>query len=176
MRERLQNEQKAQTSIENTLKADLAAIGNDLGTSRISPSTPSPIKAKTGSSATSTTSFGVAQRLRNLETKSATFMDDTRKRILALEKDVERSLLVSEKRAKKLDELYHEACKENESLYGRFNTEISNLVKAVRMGNGEENLKDQLKDSLEETARLKKENMRLRRELSGLKAQQSEDP
>lgn len=171
------NEKKAQASADNALKADVAAVGNDLAAPRMPPSAPSsPSKSKTGPSSAGATGSAHIQRVRSLETKFTTLMEDMRKRTLALEKDVETTLLVSEKRAKKLDELYREASAENEALYERFNTEISNVVKAVRMGNGEECLKSQLKESLEESARLKKENMRLKRELSGLKAQQAGDP
>lgn len=87
-----------------------------------------------------------------------------------MKKDVDTSLLVSEKRAKKLDELYREASAENEALYERFNTELGKVVKEVRAGNGVEVMKTQLKSTLEELSRVKKENLRLKRELGGLKA------
>jgi hypothetical protein len=166
-----------QTSAESTLKTDLTAIGNDMTAPKMPPSAPSsPSKSRTGTSTSATMSSSQAQRVRNLETKFTNVFDDMRKRTLALEKDVETTLLVSERRAKKLDELYREASAENETLYERFNTDIGNVVKAVRMGNGEESLKTQLKETLEEVGRLKKENMRLKRELGGLKAQQAGDP
>jgi hypothetical protein len=81
-------------------------------------------------------------------------------------------LVVSERRAKKLDELYREASAENEALYERFNTELGKVVKDVRLDNGEEALKAQLREALGELARMRKENMRLRREVGGLRSQQ----
>lgn len=91
----------------------------------------------------------------------------------AIEKDLESSLVVSEKRAKKLDELYREASAENEALYDRFNSELSKVAKDVRAGDAEDALKSQLSSALEEIGRLKKENFRLKREVGGLRAQQA---
>lgn len=90
-----------------------------------------------------------------------------------MEKDLESSLVVSEKRSKKLDELYREASAENEALYDRFNSELSKLAKDVRAGSTEEALKNQLTGALEDIGRLKKENFRLKREVGGLRAQQA---
>lgn len=109
-------------------------------------------------------------RLRNLEQQFSTHNTEMNNRTATLEKDLESALLVSEKRAKKLDELYREASAENEALYERFNSELSKVVKEVRVGNGQETLKTQLKNSLEELSRVKKENLRLKREVGGLKA------
>jgi hypothetical protein len=92
-------------------------------------------------------------------------------RTSALEKDLESSLIVSEKRVKKLDELYREASAENEALYDRFNTELSKIARDVRSGSAEDSLKSQLANALEEISRLKKENFRLKREVGGLRAQ-----
>lgn len=99
-------------------------------------------------------------------------MSDLTARSASLEKDIENSLIVSERRAKKLDELYRGASAENEALYQRFNDELSRIAKDVRHGNGEATLREQLRETLDELARMKKENMRLKREIGGLKAQQ----
>lgn len=93
-------------------------------------------------------------------------------RTTSLEKDIEDSLLVSERRARKLDELYREASAENEALYQRFNSELSRVTREIRAGGGEEVLRTQLREALDEVARVKKENLRLKREVGGLKAQQ----
>ena len=90
-----------------------------------------------------------------------------------MEKDLESSLVVSEKRSKKLDELYRAASAENEALYDRFNSELSKVAKDVRTGSTEEALKNQLSGAFEEIGRLKKENFRLKREVGGLRAQQA---
>lgn len=113
-------------------------------------------------------------RVRNLESRLATLSSDLENRTIALEKDLETSLIVSERRVKKLDELYREASAENEALYERFNAELSKVVKDIRLGEGEEALKTQLREALEELGRVKKENLRLKREISGLRAQQAD--
>lgn len=110
-------------------------------------------------------------RLSSLEERFDNMSGEYNGRTSALEKDLESSLLVSEKRVKKLDELYREASAENEALYDRFNTELSKIAKDVRSGSAEDSLKSQLANALEEISRLKKENFRLKREVGGLRAQ-----
>ena len=114
----------------------------------------------------------LASRVRELETRFSVMSSDLGGRTAAIEKDLETSLIVSERRAKRLDELYREASAENEALYERFNTELARVVKDVRLGGGEEALKNQLREALEELGRVKKENLRLKREVGGLRAQQ----
>ena len=115
-------------------------------------------------------------RVRSLESRLTTLTSDLGKRTTTLEKDLENSLAVSERRVKKLDELYREASAENEALYERFNSELGKMMKDVRAGRGETVLKAQLKEALEDVGRVKKENMRLKREVNGLRGQQSSAP
>lgn len=115
----------------------------------------------------------LSSRIRNLEEKFETLSGEFNGRTSSIEKDLESSLVVSEKRAKKLDELYREASAENEALYDRFNSELSKMANAARMGSVDEALKSQLAGALEEIGRLKKENFRLKREVGGLRAQQA---
>lgn len=82
---------------------------------------------------------------------------------------MESSLLVADKKAKKLDELYREANAENEALYERFNDELGKMLKGVKAGRGEEMAKAKMKEYQDEIGKLKKENVRLKRELFGLK-------
>jgi hypothetical protein len=110
-------------------------------------------------------------RLSSLEERFDNMSGEYNGRTSALEKDLESSLIVSEKRVKKLDELYREASAENEALYDRFNTELSKIARDVRSGSAEDSLKSQLANALEEISRLKKENFRLKREVGGLRAQ-----
>lgn len=112
-------------------------------------------------------------RVQDLERKFESLSGEFNGRTTSIEKDLESSLVVSEKRAKKLDELYREASAENEALYDRFNSELSKISKEVRTGNGEDAIKTQLSSSLDEIGRLKKENFRLKREVAGLRAQQA---
>lgn len=110
-------------------------------------------------------------RLKRLEERFESMAGEYDSRTSALERDLESSLVVSEKRVKKLDELYREASAENEALYDRFNAELSKIAKDVRSGSAADALKDQLSNALEEISRLKKENFRLKREVGGLRAQ-----
>lgn len=186
MRERVQNEKKALASAESSLQAELASIGSEISSSsRTSPTKPRPsssganIKstastASTAGSLTSATSTtALTNRIRSLESKLTTLTSTLTSRTTGLEKDIENSLLVSERRAKKLDELYREASAENEALYERFNNELSRITKDVKTGRGEEAVGTQLKEALDEVARVRKENLRLKREVGGLRAQQA---
>lgn len=121
----------------------------------------------------SPTNAALASRIRTLESRFDSLSGEFNGRTSAMEKDLESSLVVSEKRSKKLDELYREASAENEALYDRFNSELSKLAKDVRAGSTEEALKNQLTGALEDIGRLKKENFRLKREVGGLRAQQA---
>lgn len=115
----------------------------------------------------------LTSRVHEMELRFEGLSREFNNRTSAIEKDLESSLVVSEKRAKKLDELYREASAENEALYDRFNLELSKIVKDVRMGSAEEALRTQLTCALEEIGRLKKENFRVKREAGGLRAQQA---
>ncbi len=117
------------------------------------------------------TALSLESRLTRLEERFENMSGEYNGRTSAIEKDLESSLIVSEKRAKKLDELYREASAENEALYDRFNTELSKIARDVRSGSAEDALKSQLANALEEISRLKKENFRLKREVGGLRAQ-----
>lgn len=179
----MQNEKKALASAESSLQAELASIGSEISSSsRTSPTKPRPsssganIKstASTAGSLTSATSTtALTNRIRSLESKLTTLTSTLTSRTTGLEKDIENSLLVSERRAKKLDELYREASAENEALYERFNNELSRITKDVKTGRGEEAVGTQLKEALDEVARVRKENLRLKREVGGLRAQQA---
>lgn len=120
-----------------------------------------------------TTNAALLSRVRNLEAHFENLNSEFAGRTHALEKDLESSLVVSEKRAKKLDELYREASAENEALYDRFNTELSKIANDARTGSADDALKTQLSGALDEMGRLKKENFRLKREVGGLRAQQA---
>lgn len=145
-------------------------IGDELSALKLSPTSDADVKSPNGRAQDA--NAYLSGRFRDLESRFSSMSADLSGRTTAIEKDLETSLIVSERRAKKLDELYREASAENEALYERFNTELSRVVKDVRLGNGESALKDQLREALEELGRVKKENLRLKREVGGLRAQQ----
>lgn len=67
--------------------------------------------------------------------------------------------------------MFREATAENEALYGRFNDELARILRGVKGGDGVEEMRRKLRESQEETERLRKENWRLKRENLGLRAQ-----
>lgn len=116
----------------------------------------------------------LAQRVLRVEGQLPKQMEELSSRINVIQSDLASSLSVSETKCKKLDELYREANGENEALYSRFNSELSRILKAVKGGEGVEELKKKLKESQDEAAKLKRETSRLKRENVGLRAQLKE--
>lgn len=158
------------------MRDELTALGDELHALRITPSKQSsaePPIGVVGAQIASAVSASLEARMRSLEQRFDQLAGDCNGRTSALERDLESSFVVSEKRAKKLDELYREASAENEALYDRFNTELSKIAKDVRSSSAEEALRSQLTNALEEIGRLKRENFRLKREVGGLRAQQA---
>lgn len=158
------------------MRDELRVLGDELHALRFTPSKQSsvePAMSTPGAHLSLGASASLDARMRSLEARFDQLSGECNGRTSALERDLESSLVVSEKRVKKLDELYREASAENEALYDRFNSELSKISKDVRSGSAEEALKSQLSNALEEIGRLKKENFRLKREAGGLRAQQA---
>lgn len=163
LRERLNNEKQFIALTESNIRAEMTKIGEELSSTSTRPlSSGSPIKATT-----------LQARMTALEAKLQSSTSDISNRVNSAQKDLERALIVSERRAKKLEELFKEATAENEALYDRFNKELAKAVKNVRAGptEGIEELKSRLSDTSTEFQKMKKENWRLKREIAGLKAQ-----
>jgi BMFP domain-containing protein YqiC len=172
----VQQEKKDQSSTQSGFKDELTALGDELRSFSFAPTKPLSLDfsiERTNSCASSDNSAALEARMRTLEARFDMLSGEYSGRTSALERDLESSLILSERRVKKLDELYREASAENEALYDRFNTELSKIAKDVRSGNGEDSLKSQLASALDEINRVKKENFRLKREVGGLRAQQA---
>ncbi|KXL45752.1 hypothetical protein M433DRAFT_66651 [Acidomyces richmondensis BFW] len=176
LRERLQNEQIAAISTQTSLQEELSKIGDELTatSSRIG-------SVRTPKSTTGRAVFGaqpstmdLAQRVLKMEGQVVKQIDELKARIASVQADLSSSLAVSENKCKKLDELYRESHGENDALYTRFNDELSRILKAVRGGDGVEELKKKLKEAQEEAAKLRRETSRLKRENVGLRAQLKE--
>ena len=172
LRERLQNEQAAAKAVQASLQDELSKIGDEL------TSTPSRIgsvrtaaHARSRSNVTEPSNMDLAQRVLKMEGQLPKKVEELNDRISGVQSDLTTSLTVSEGKCKKLDELYREANGENEALYARFNDELGRILKAVKGGEGVEELKKKLKESQEEAAKLKRETSRLKRENVGLRAQ-----
>lgn len=176
LRDRVQHEKRSQIISQDSMRDELQTLGDELQKLRLSPTKQaSPERSLGGvdSPRPSSARSLLEARLRSLETRFDNFTGEYNSRTSTLERDLESSLAVSERRVKKLDELYREASAENDALYGRFNSELSKIAKDVRAGNGEGALHSQLESAMEEIGRLKKENLRLKREVGGLRAQQA---
>lgn len=181
LRERLQNEQSAAAAAHSSLQEELSKIGDELTStpSRIgsvrTPTSASHSRNKsTGSTLQSQSTMDLAQRVLKMEGQLPRKIDEITDRLSSIQSDLTTSLTVSESKCKKLDELYREANGENEALYSRFNDELGKILKAVKGGEGVEELKKKLRESQEEAAKLKRENGRLKRENIGLRAQLKE--
>ncbi|PLB42070.1 putative Rho guanyl nucleotide exchange factor [Aspergillus candidus] len=177
LRDRLQSEKRAQNLAQLGLKDELDLIGEELQSLKLASSQPGKSMRSSpehlGEPFAPQSNTALITRMRNLETKFDAFSGEFHGRTSSIERDLESTLVVSEKRVKKLDELYREASAENEALYDRFNSELSKVAKDARSGNVDDALSSQLSAALEEVGRLKKENFRLKREVGGLRAQQA---
>ncbi|KAI5303921.1 hypothetical protein KEM56_007052 [Ascosphaera pollenicola] len=172
LRERLQTDRNAFEASEISLQEDIASIANE-----IRASSPTRTRSKPGSSTPlSLQPHPLFNRVCSLEAKVSAMTTDFQARANHLEKDIQMSLLVSERRSKQLDALYREASAENSALYDKFNQELNRMAKEMRVGNGESALRAQLQETIDELERTKKENMRLKREIGGLRAQQGGFP
>jgi hypothetical protein len=162
LRERLQNEKKRAEESTPGLQAELAKIGEELNALNLSRNAPPSLTSEVK---------GLSTRLAGLEIKISNMVSALNTRSASIQADLESSLVVHERKAKSLDELYREANAENEALYERFNEELSKVLRSVKGGNGVDEMRAKMKEAQDDAARLKKENQRLKRENLGLRAQ-----
>jgi hypothetical protein len=168
LRERLQTQQEDLDTASRDLQQELSAIGHELN-ARSTPrlKTQSSLPSVEGLAASRSTEMRIAA----LEKQLKATLDTLSSRTSLISNDVSTSLQVSEARCKHLDQLYRDVNAENEALYARFNEELEKVSSAARKGRASEEVERRLKQSEEESARLRKENARLKREVAGLKAQ-----
>jgi len=160
LRERLQNEAKAINEAEASLQNELSKIGEEMA--KLNASTSLSRSADLEKLSLSITA---------LESRIPEIIKDLTSRNDAVKSDLEKSLQASEFKVKGLDQLYKESSAENELLYEKFNAELGKIVRALK-GKGKEDkeeLVSKVKEGSEETAKVKKENARLRREVLTLR-------
>lgn len=160
LRERLQNEAKAISEAETALQNELSKIGEEMAKLNAGSSSITPQDLET-----------LSATMKALEQKIPEVVKDLTVRNEKIKEDLEKSLQASEFKVKGLDQLYKESSAENELLYEKFNGELSKIVKALK-GKGKEDKEElvgKLKEASEETAKSKKENARLRREILTLR-------
>lgn len=170
LRERLSQEQKSLAFADSSFQAEIAKIGEEI--SSVYKLQRSPTKAKPQAQpASAPPSLQIlSAQLSNLSTTLSNFTTTHTASLSSLSSDIESSLLVSEKKAHKLDELYREANAENEALYERFNDELGKILGKVKKGEGVEETRSKLEEGQAEVAKLKKENGRLKREVVNLRS------
>ncbi|KAI0914890.1 hypothetical protein F4824DRAFT_443222 [Ustulina deusta] len=161
LRERLQVEKQAVEEVDADLRSELSKISADMA--RVNSNLPrsGTIDIKKLSSS-----------VQALEERLPSILGQLTSRQDQLQKDIENTLKASEGKVKAIDQLYKETMAENELLYEKFNSELGKIVRALK-GKGreeKEELMGCIKDRSEETARLKKDNARLKREMISLRA------
>jgi hypothetical protein len=155
LRERLQNEAKAINAAEASLQNELSKIGEEMA------------KLNSGSSVKPKEFERLASSMKSLEARIPEVIKELTTSNDQVKQDLEKSLQASEFKVRGLDQLYKESSAENELLYEKFNLELSKIVRALK-GRGKEDKEElvaKMKESSEETAKTKKENARLRREI-----------
>lgn len=161
LRERLETEKKAIEDVDSGLKTELSRISADMA--RVNNTMPRSVTGDLRK---------LSASMKALDERIPQVLQELGERQRAIKEDMEASLKASEAKVKAIDQLYKEATAENELLYEKFNSELGKIVKAIK-GRGREDREElvtKLKDSSEETAYVKKENARLRREIVSLRS------
>ena len=172
LRQRLSQEQKVLTTTEGSLQAEMAKIGEEMAVYKLQRSPTKPRSTVPGSRSTASTPSleSLSTKLSNLSSTLKDFTTTQAASFSSISSDLESSLVVSNRKAQKLDELYREANAENEALYERFNDELGKILGKVRKGEGVEETRSKLSEAQEQVGKLRKENARLRREVVGLRS------
>ncbi|CAK7264173.1 hypothetical protein SEPCBS119000_000863 [Sporothrix epigloea] len=166
LRERLQLEKRAVEEADASLRSELARISEDMA--RLNSSSPAPTEMAPLGSANIQT---LAAAVKALEAGLPQRIQEVTERQEALQRDMDATVKASEAKVRAIDQMYKEATAENELLYEKFNIELGKIVRALK-GKGREDKEElvaKLKMQTEETARLKKDNARLRREAVSLR-------
>ncbi|KAL8814473.1 MAG: hypothetical protein Q9223_006302, partial [Gallowayella weberi] len=129
LRERLSNEQKALSGAESSLQAEIAKISEEMSVFKLSRPNTNKNQSPPDPFSTAPASISsLESRLGTLTTSVTTMTSDLQSRYATLSQDIASSLVVSERKIRKLDELYKEANAENEALYDRFNDELAKVL------------------------------------------------
>ncbi|KAI6090118.1 hypothetical protein F4821DRAFT_36507 [Hypoxylon rubiginosum] len=160
LRERLQTEKKAIEDVDANLQTELSKISADMA--KVNSSLPR--------SAT-TDIRKLSSSVKALEDRIPTLVAQLTEQQDQLRRDMENTIKMTDDKVKAIDQLYKEGRAENELLHERFNGELGKILKALK-GKGREDKEElvaRMREYSEETARTKKENARLRREMASLR-------
>ena len=170
LRERLNQDKKSMALVDTSLQAEIAKIGEEISSAYKGQRSPTKAISQAPLPSAPPSLQTLSTQLSNISTTLSSFTTTHTAALSSLSSDIESSLLVSDKKARKLDELYREANAENEALYERFNDELGKILGKVKRGEGVDETRSKLREAQEEVARLKKENGRLKREVVGLRS------
>ena len=170
LRERLGQEQQSLASADSSFQAEISKIGEEIASVYKSQRSLTKAKPLTQPPSAPPSLQTLSTQLSSISATLATFIGTHTASLASFSSDIGSSLLVSDKKARKLDELYREANAENEALYERFNDELGKILEKVKKGEGVEETRIKLREAQEEAAKLKKENGRLKREVVGLRS------
>ncbi len=170
LRERLQNEASAIKDAEASLQSELSKIGEEMARLCNNHSGVGRNNSVNNNSNIGDLR-GLTDTVKSMESRIPVIIKDLNARNDAIRKEMDKSLVAAETKVKGLDQLYKEASAENELLYERFNNELGKIVKALQSKNKDEKVEimTKMKEALEETARTKKDNARLKREMVSLR-------
>lgn len=160
LRERLQTEKKAIEDVDANLQTELSKISADMA--KVNSSLPRSATADIRK---------LSSSVKALEDRIPALVAQLTDQHDQLRRDMESTIKTTDAKVKAIDQLYKETTAENEILYEKFNSELGKIVKALK-GKGrddKEELMTRMRDCSEETARTKKENARLRREMASLR-------
>lgn len=176
IRERLSQEQKTLTISDESFQAEMTKIGEEMATYKLqrSPTKPRSTVPTSRTPSSAATLNNLSTQLATLSTTLKDFTISHTASLSSISTDVDSSLLVSEKKAHKLDELYREANAENEALYERFNDELGKILGKVKKGEGVDEMRSRLKEAQDEVVRLRRDNARLKKEVVGLRSMMRE--
>ncbi|KAI5840721.1 hypothetical protein DFP73DRAFT_528913 [Morchella snyderi] len=167
LRERLLSEKQAITRVESGLQREIDKIGEELSmASRLSGR----------GTAHSAAIKELTSRISQLESRIPEINDLTNKLETVTNKlEIERSKfeITLEKKNKELEglvEVWNDCLNENDVMFETFNKELVKMSAALKQGRGEAEILKLLQEVRVEQGKLKRENMRLRKENSGLKA------
>ncbi|KAK6221782.1 Rho guanyl nucleotide exchange factor (RhoGEF domain-containing protein) [Colletotrichum tabaci] len=161
LRERLQTEKKAIEDVDASLQSELSKIAEEM----------SRVNSGLGTRTNTLDLRKLTASVKTLEERIPSMMAELTDRQSMIQRDMESTLKASETKVKSIDQLYRESTAENELMYEKFNSELGKIVKALK-GKGREDKEElirSLREHSEETARVKKENARLKRELVSLR-------
>ncbi|KAK2004363.1 RhoGEF domain-containing protein [Colletotrichum falcatum] len=161
LRERLQTEKKAVEDVDASLQSELSKIAEEM----------SRVNSGMGTRTNTVDLRKLTASVKALEERIPSMMAELTDRQTMIQRDMESTLKASETKVKSIDQLYRESTAENELMYEKFNSELGKIVKALK-GKGREDKEElirSLREHSEETARVKKENARLKREIVSLR-------